>query len=79
LRYALLLTLGTALSFGAVAVAQTPAKPAAQPAAPKYDPTKPYPAYTAPRLLIGQPDLQGTWSNSTLTKMTRPAGVTTNV
>jgi hypothetical protein len=77
LRYALLLALGTALSFGAVAaLAQTPATPAAQrPAAPKYDPTKPYPPYTAPRLKIGQPDLQGTWSNSTLTKMTRPAGV----
>ena len=26
---------------------------------------------TAPRLKIGQPDLQGTWSNSTLTPMTR--------
>ena len=79
LRYALLLTLGTALSVGAIgAIAQTPAKPvaAARPAAaPKYDPTKPYPTYSAPRLKIGQPDLQGTWSNSTLTKMTRPAGV----
>jgi hypothetical protein len=61
------------------ASAQAPAKAAAQPAAPKYDPTKPYPAYTAPRLKIGQPDLQGTWSNSTLTKMTRPAGVTSLV
>ena len=46
---------------------------------PKYDPTKPYPAYTAPRLKIGQPDLQGFWSNTTLTKMTRPAGVTSLV
>ena len=74
LRFALILTLGTALAVGAVAVsAQTPAKPAAQPApAAKYDPTKPYPAYTAPRLKIGQPDLQGFWSNTTLTKMTRP-------
>jgi hypothetical protein len=80
LRYALVLALGTALSVGAVATfAQTPAKPAAAQAAPKYDPTKPYPAYTAPRLKIGQPDLQGTWSNSTLTKMTRPAGVTSLV
>jgi hypothetical protein len=83
LRYALIL--GTALSAGVLAVgslaasAQAPAKAAAQPAAPKYDPTKPYPAYTAPRLKIGQPDLQGTWSNSTLTKMTRPAGVTSLV
>lgn len=81
MRYALILSLGTALTFGAVAVqAQAPASPAAKPAsAPSYDPTKPYPAYTAPRLKIGQPDLQGTWSNSTLTKMTRPAGVTSLV
>jgi hypothetical protein len=85
LRFALILTLGTALSVGAFAAfAQTPAKPVAKPAAaaqsapksaPKYDPTKPYPAYAAPRLKIGQPDLQGFWTNTTLTKMTRPAGV----
>ncbi len=85
MRYALILALGTALAAGTIAAsAQTPAKPAAQPAAakasgPKYDPTKPYPAYTAPRLAIGQPDLQGSWSNSTLTKMTRPAGLKSNV
>jgi hypothetical protein len=79
LRYALLLSvgllsIGTAMSVGAfAALAQTPATPAAQPAAAaaKYDPTKPYPPYTAPRLKIGQPDLQGTWSNSTLTPMSR--------
>ncbi|HEX5775911.1 MAG TPA: hypothetical protein VFX95_04440, partial [Caulobacteraceae bacterium] len=81
LRHALILALGTALSVGAVAaLAQTPAKPAAQPAATQnYDPTKPYPAYTAPRLKIGQPDLQGFWHNTTLTKLTRPAGVTSLV
>jgi hypothetical protein len=80
LRFALILTLGTALSVGALAVsAQTPAKPAAQPAATNYDHTKPYPAYAAPRLKIGQPDLQGFWANTTLTKMTRPAGVTSLV
>lgn len=82
MRHAFILTLGTALSVAAVSVgaiaasAQTPAKVAAQPApAASYDPTKPYPAYTAPRLKIGQPDLQGTWSNSTLTSMTRRADV----
>jgi hypothetical protein len=75
-RYALLLALGTALSVGALATAQTPAKPPTPTAAaPKYDPTKPYPAYSAPRLMIGQPDLEGFWTNTTLTKMTRPAGV----
>jgi hypothetical protein len=76
LRHALILALGTALSIGAVAAfAQTPA----QPAAAKYDPTKPYPAYTAPKLKIGQPDLQGFWHNTTLTKLNRPAGVTSLV
>lgn len=46
----------------------------AQTAAPAtYDHTKPYPAYTAPRLSIGQPDLQGFWSNATLTPTSRPA------
>ncbi len=80
MRYALILTLGTALSVGAVAAfAQTPAKSAAQPAAQNYDPTKPYPAYTAPRLKIGQPDLQGYWHNTTLTTLTRPAGATSLV
>ena len=77
MRYALLLTLSTLLSVaGHGAFAQTPATPAAAArpaAAPKYDPTKPYPTYSAPRLKIGQPDLQGTWSNSTLTPMTRRA------
>jgi len=40
-----------------------------------YDHTKPYPAYTAPRLGFGQPDLQAIWSNATLTPMTRPSKV----
>jgi hypothetical protein len=38
---------------------------------PAYDLTKPYPGYTAPRLAIGQPDLQGFWSNATLTPTSR--------
>lgn len=73
MRYALILALGTALAAAPLAAwAQTPApKPAS---GPTYDPTKPYPPYTAPRLKIGQPDLQGFWNNTTLTKMTRPAG-----
>jgi hypothetical protein len=79
LRHALLATiavslstgLSIALAFGAPAAhAQTPTAQSA----PKYDPTKPYPPYTAPKLKIGQPDLQGFWHNTTLTKMTRPAG-----
>src|SRR5262249_20919933 len=82
MRHALILALGTALALGTVAaVAQTPAaKPAgAQPAAATYDHTKPYPTYSAPRLKIGQPDLEGFWTNTTLTKFNRPAGVTSLV
>ena len=81
MRYALILALGTALSVVPLAAsAQTPAaKPAAATAGPTYDPTKPYPAYSAPKLKIGQPDLQGFWTNVTLTKMTRPQGVTSLV
>jgi hypothetical protein len=48
-------------------------KPAAK--AKTYDHTKPYPAYTAPRLKIGQPDLQGVWSNASLTPQGRPASL----
>jgi len=73
LRYALLATLATSLVLCPIAHAQTPEAKAAT--AQSYDPTKPYPPYTAPRLKIGQPDLQGFWHNTTLTKMTRPAGV----
>ncbi|MDP3740575.1 MAG: hypothetical protein Q8R02_24525 [Hyphomonadaceae bacterium] len=82
MRLALILALGTALSVGAVAVAQQTTqaplggnKPVKAATAPKYDPTKPYPAYTAPRLKIGQPDLQGVWSNASLTTQARPAAV----
>lgn len=31
------------------------------------------PGYTAPRLAIGQPDLQGVWSNASNTRLTRPS------
>jgi hypothetical protein len=31
------------------------------------------PGYKAPRLAIGQPDLQGVWSNASNTRLTRPA------
>src|SRR4051812_29079419 len=31
------------------------------------------PAYKAPRNLFGQPDLEGAWTNATITPQTRPA------
>jgi len=63
-RRALILALGTALCAAplAAAAADAPAK-AAQP------------AFKAPRLAIGQPDLQGFWTNATLTPMTRSPAV----
>ena len=39
--------------------------------------TPPHPAsntpYKAPRTPLGQPDLQGNWTNATITPLTRPA------
>jgi hypothetical protein len=78
-RRALILALGTALAAGTLAaVAQTPISGTPAPKADRgegYDHTKPYPAYKAPRLAIGQPDLQGVWSNASLTQPSRPANV----
>jgi hypothetical protein len=62
-------------AFGLVLCPVAPAALAQSAAAPAYDPTKPYPAYTAPRLGNGQPDLQGFWSNATLTTTSRPANL----
>lgn len=71
MRHALLATIAALVLCPLAAHAQTPvAQTAAKP-----DPARPHPPYTAPRLKIGQPDLQGFWHNTTLTKITRPAGV----
>jgi hypothetical protein len=65
-RLAIALFLGTALSAGSLAAhAQTPTPAPASAQAP----------YKAPRLAFGQPDLQGVWSNASLTPLTRPAGL----
>jgi hypothetical protein len=78
-RHAAILALGTALCLAVPASAQQAQqalggnKPVAE--AKTYDHTKPYPAYTAPRLKIGQPDLQGVWSNASLTPQGRPAAL----
>jgi hypothetical protein len=57
-----------------------PAGPAAAPtpreiAAAQAEMAKPRvePGYTVPRLSIGQPDLQGVWSNASNTRLTRPS------
>ena len=81
MRRALILALGTALAattaiapaFAQEALGAAAPKPAA--AAPKYDPTKPYPAYSAPKTAWGAPDLMGIWSNASLTPLTRPASL----
>jgi hypothetical protein len=74
LRRALLLAVTSALALSLPAAAQQAlgGGQASEKRATTYDPTKPYPPYTAPRLKIGQPDLGDVWSNSTLTSPTRP-------
>jgi len=62
-RHALSLMLGAALFASPIAVLSAPA---AMAQAGK-------PAYQPPRTAYGQPVITGTWSNSTLTPMTRPA------
>jgi hypothetical protein len=74
-RRALILALGTALS---TVLASSPAVAQLAPVeatTPKYDPTKPYPAYAAPRTAWGAPDLMGIWSNASITPLTRPAAL----
>jgi len=61
---ALTLALASVLAAGPLAAAETAT---AQPAAKA--------AYKAPRTSFGQPDLQGYWSNSTLTPITRRPGL----
>ena len=72
---AAILALGTALATATLASA---AFAADKPAAVQLDAkgqalAKAEAAYKAPRLAFGQPDLQGYWSNATLTPMARPA------
>jgi hypothetical protein len=57
----------TALSLLALAAAFTAAPALAQPAA------KPAPVYHAPKNAFGQPDLEGVWTNATLTTLERDA------
>lgn len=67
MRLALALLVGTALAATGAAQAQTTA-PAAEAQ-----------QFKAPRTAFGQPDLQGVWSNASLTPLTRPAALGTRL
>ena len=80
MRRALILALGTAFVAAtaitpAVAQEALGAKAPKEAVTPKYDPTKPYPAYTAPKTAWGVPNIMGIWSNASLTPLTRPASL----
>jgi hypothetical protein len=55
----------------ATQVTPTPAKPGEPAPKEAPPPTKPYAPYKVPHNAFGQPDLDGTWSNTTLTRMER--------
>ena len=69
---ALILALGTALAAAPLAAAAADAKAPIKANPVKANPAKAAP-YKAPHLAIGQPDLEGYWSNATLTPIARPA------
>jgi hypothetical protein len=69
-RFALVLALGTALATTGLAYAQT----APAPGTPIVKD-----GYKAPRTAFGQPDLQGVWSNASLTPPNRPAALGTRL
>jgi hypothetical protein len=73
LTRAAILALGTALATVTVATAAFAADAPVQLDARGQAMAKAEAAYKAPRLPFGQPDLQGYWSNATLTPMARPA------
>ena len=83
MRHVSLAVITAALAFSGAAFAQTlSAMPvaAAGPTGPEVDkaainaPTV-EPGYVVPRLKIGQPDLQGVWSNASNTTMRRPGAM----
>jgi hypothetical protein len=65
-RFALVLALGTALATSGLASAQNTPVPPGTPIVKD--------GYKAPRTAFGQPDLQGVWSNASLTPITRRPG-----
>jgi hypothetical protein len=65
---------GVALAVAFTVLVVRPSGQAAAPRTTSAAPAKP-PTYKAPRTPWGDPDLQGTWSNGTITPLERPAGV----
>lgn len=59
------------LAAASVAILTASPAPAAEPAAGGVDPTIRQPGWKAPKTAWGAPDLQGYWSNATLTPLTR--------
>ena len=65
-----------AIAMGAALLAAGPASAQAAPEdadAAAINAPRVKPGYTVPRLSIGQPDLEGVWSNASNTRLTRPA------
>jgi len=71
MRRALVLAVGTALLLAAPALAQSAKAPAKT-----YDPSVSPPGWKAPRNAFGQPDLSGSWTNASLTPLTRNSRLT---
>jgi hypothetical protein len=76
MRHALVLVLGTALATAGLGLAAQAAPPAAAAAAPA-DSSIPPSGWKAPRNAMGQPDLSGTWTNATMTPLTRNKRIST--
>lgn len=73
-RQASLAALALAMAIGGAGLASAQTAPATGPEVDKAAIAAPTvePGYTVPRLMIGQPDLQGVWSNASNTPLRRP-------
>ena len=68
-------TIGASLAAIAFAAIAMPAS-AQQTALPTFSELKPWdPAYKAPRTSFGKPELDGVWTNASVTRMDRPNGL----
>jgi hypothetical protein len=76
-RQASLAALALAMAIGGAGLASAQTAPATGPEVDKAAIAAPTvePGYTVPRLMIGQPDLQGVWSNASNTPLRRPSSM----